>query len=136
MKQSHKTASCNAWLAKQYLPHHVKIGPHIYTVEIVEDLHDDAGNPCCGRTLFDQQKICLNPDHIVASSEFLDTFLHEVAHVANRIFRLGLDHEGVSRVAGVICTLLVDNLPLFPPSAVGGEDPEADPLFTSDDEWE
>lgn len=134
MKTNHMIASCNARLVKQHLPRHVKIGPHVYSVEITKDLRNEAGEPCDCRVDYVTQTIHLNPNHIDADSEFLDSFLHGVVEIADETFGLGLDtEEDVSRLAGVLTMLIVDNFPLVRarhPMDESKVDPEADPLFT------
>lgn len=88
------------------IPPKIKIGTHTYTIEFDPHLHTDE--KAFGQINYRTQKIRIWAE---APQSIKDqSFLHEVIHLAEHIYRVTITDEDIDRIAQCICDLLINNL--------------------------
>lgn len=95
------------------IPKTLKIGGHIYKVELSKTRDEKKGDGNWGKTLFSKCKIYVD-EHLIQSKQE-ETFLHELLHVAfdqagiNAEFDKEKEESLVNRISIALYAILKDN---------------------------
>ena len=90
---------------KVTIPNKIKIGSHIYTIELKPHLHCDDGD--YGQISYRKQNIKIWSDAPLSLRN--QSLLHEVLHLSQHIYRVEISDADIDRVAETMAQLL-DNL--------------------------
>jgi hypothetical protein len=89
------------------IPETIKIGAHVFTVEMVQNLRNENGGGVCGMCNGAECRIRINPGYPQSTNEA--TLIHEVIEAINYLYELGLEHQQITSLEEVLYQVLKEN---------------------------
>lgn len=84
----------------------IRIGPRRFPVEVHKKLKDGQ-QELDGKVSYSPPKICVKEDQ--GPQDFQGTLLHEILHVIDDCYGLGLGEQGVVTLETVLMTVILEN---------------------------
>lgn len=85
----------------------IKIGPIVYTVEVIKDLKNESGVELFGEIDYTPQVIRLEEE--MPPERARVAIWHEILHGVDQAYCLGLGEQSVGTLGMIIAQLLIDN---------------------------
>ena len=87
------------------IPNSVKIGAHIFEVQMVEVVNKEMPR----RGEIDHEQNTIRLDKTMAQSKIEECLLHEIIHELDEELLIGLSEDALSRLSYALYGVLVDN---------------------------